>query len=216
VLLALVVARIPPGAFPRLPRWFFAMLLVGALLSMWSSAEPVVHVGGIALSMGGLDQWARFTALAAVLVTSGAVVGWTTALGEVAPAAARLGRPLRLLRMPVDEWVVSVALAIRCLPLLIDEIRVLGAARRLRAHDDGDAGTAGAGMRRGLLEMHDLMATAIVVSIRRARDLADAIVARGGLGAGSAPPGARFGVLDAVVLAATTALCVVCLVVLHL
>ncbi len=77
--------------------------------------------------------------LAVVLVTSGALIGWTTPLGEVAPALSRLGRPLRWLRLPVDEWVIAIALAIRCLPLLIDEIRILGAARRLRAHDDGEA-----------------------------------------------------------------------------
>jgi energy-coupling factor transporter transmembrane protein EcfT len=221
VVLGLLAGRIPLGAFPRLPAWFFGLLVVGALLSMWSSAKPHVDVGGVALSMGGLDEWARFTVLAVVLVSSGALVGWTTPLGEVAPALSRLGRPLRWLRLPVDEWVIAIALAIRCLPLLIDEIRVLGAARRLRAHDEDDRGGGPRGgprtpLRRGLLETHDLMSTAVTVSIRRARDLADAIVARGGLGVGGTLPGARFGVLDGVVLLATTALCVVSLLVLHL
>ena len=168
--------------------------------------------------MGGLEEWARFTALAVVLVVSGALVGWTTPLGEVAPALSRLGRPLRWLRLPVDEWVIAIALAIRCLPLLIDEIRVLGAARRLRAHDD-EATRVTIPARRSaqaLIETNDLMATAIVASIRRARDLGDAIVNRGGLGAGGNLPGARFRFTDAVVLFAITALCVVSLVVLHL
>jgi energy-coupling factor transporter transmembrane protein EcfT len=217
VALELLVARIPPGAFPRLPNWFFGTLFVAALLSMWSAAEPVVHVAGIGLSMGGLEQWARFTALAIVLVTSGALVGWTTPLGEVAPALARLGRPLRRLRVPVDEWTIAIALAIRCLPLLIDELRALGAARRLRTHEDLTARDhPRATVRNVLIEIQDLLATAIVVSIRRARDLADAIEARGGLGAGSVAVGARFGFADALVLAATTALCVVSLAVLHL
>jgi energy-coupling factor transporter transmembrane protein EcfT len=60
------------------------------------------------------------------------------------------------------------------------------------------------------------MATAIVSSIRRARDLADAIVARGGLTGGGEIAGARFRFADALVLIATTALCVVSLTVLHL
>jgi energy-coupling factor transporter transmembrane protein EcfT len=215
VVLELLFGRIPIGAFPRLPNWFFGLLGISALLSLWSSTEPVVHVGGIALSMGGLEEWARFTVLAVVLVVSGAVIGWTTPLGEIAPALARLGRPLRWLRVPVDEWAVAVALAIRCLPLLIDEIRVLGAARRLRAHDEGrDAPRAA--IQRVLVEMHDLMSTAIVASIRRARDLADAIEARGGLGGATNLTGARAGLTDAVVLVATAAVCVVPLAVLHL
>jgi energy-coupling factor transporter transmembrane protein EcfT len=217
VLLGLLLARIPPGAFPRLPNWFFGALVIAALLSMWSAAKPIAHVGGIGLSLGGLEQWARFTALAIVLVTSGALVGWTTPLGEVAPALARLGRPLRRLHVPIDEWTIAIALAIRCLPLLIDELRALGAARRLRTHEDLTARDhPRATVHQLLIEIQDLLATAIVVSIRRARDLADAIEARGGLGAGSVAVGARFGFVDALVLLATTALCVVSIAVLHL
>ena len=215
VVLELLVGRIPLGAFPRLPNWFFGLLGISAFLSLWSSTEPVVHVGGVALSMGGLEEWARFTVLAVVLVVSGAVIGWTTPLGEIAPALARLGRPLRWLRVPVDEWALAVALAIRCLPLLIDEIRVLGAARRLRAHDTGHEAPRAA-IQRVLVEMHDLMATAIVASIRRARDLADAIEARGGLSGSTHLTGARAGLTDAAVLIVTTGVCVVSLAVLHL
>jgi energy-coupling factor transporter transmembrane protein EcfT len=71
-------------------------------------------------------------------------------------------------------------------------------------------------VQRVLVEMHDLMSTAIVASIRRARDLADAIEARGGLGGDTGFTGARAGIPDAVVLIAMTALCVVTLAVLHL
>jgi energy-coupling factor transporter transmembrane protein EcfT len=215
VVLELLFGRIPLGAFPRLPSWFFGLLGISAVLSLWSSTEPVVHVGGIALSMGGLEQWARFTVLAVVLVVSGAVIGWTTPLGEIAPALARLGRPLRRLRVPVDEWAMAVALAIRCLPLLIDEIRALGAARRLRAHDTGREAPRAA-VQRVLVEVHDIMSTAIVASIRRARDLADAIEARGGLGGDSNITGARAGVPDVLALIVITAVCVVSLAVLHL
>jgi energy-coupling factor transporter transmembrane protein EcfT len=221
VALELLVARIPIGAFPRLPNWFFGVFVIAALLSLWSPTKPITYVGGIALSIGGLEEWARFTALAVALVLSGALIGWTTPLGEIAPALARLGRPLRWLRLPVDEWVIAIALAIRCLPLLIDEIRVLNAARRLRAHDretsrDTTRDRPRAIVRNMLIETHDLLSTAIVVSIRRARDLADAIEARGGLGAGANLPPARTRVTDGLVLLASTALCVVSLAVVHL
>ena len=218
VALELLVARIPLGAFPRLPNWFFAVFAISALLSLWSTTKPITHVGGIALSLGGLDEWARFAVLAIELVVSGALVGWTTPLGEIAPALARLGRPFRRLHIPIDEWVIAIALAIRCLPLLIDEIRLLGAARRLRSHDHERPARdhPRAAVRNALMETHDLLSTALVVSIRRARDLADAIEARGGLAAGANSSGARFRFADGLVLFATTALCVTTLAVLHL
>jgi energy-coupling factor transporter transmembrane protein EcfT len=218
VVLGLLVARLPLGAFPRLPTWFFVVFAISGLLSLWSATKPVADVGGISVSLGGLEEWARFTALAVVLLTSGALIGWTTPLGDVAPALSRLGRPLRWLRLPVDEWVVAIALAIRCLPLLIDEIRILGAARRLRTRDDADktGESPRAVVRSVFVEIHDLMATAIVVSIRRARDLADAIEARGGLGAAGDLPGSPLRIADGLVLFATTAVCVVSLAVVHL
>jgi energy-coupling factor transporter transmembrane protein EcfT len=212
--LGLLLARIPLGAFPRLPRWFFGLMGVGALLSLWSGAKPVVDIGGVSLSLGGLADWARFVFFAIVLVTSGALVGWTTPLGEVAPALAKLGRPLRRLRLPVDEWVIATALAIRCLPLLLDEVRTLAAARKLRAHDVDARSKQGANQL--LHEAHDLMSTAIVVSIRRGRDLADSMLARGGLEGAVSASSARPHRRDVIALTSVTALGLVCLFVLHL
>ena len=140
-----------------------------------------MHLGPLPISLGALGEAVRFLALAVVLVISAALVGWTTQLGAVAPALARLARPLRVLRLPVDEWIVAVALALRCLPLLVDEMRTLAAARAAAAPR---APTINASARAvPVIELHDLVSTAIIVSLRRARDLADAITARGGIGA---------------------------------
>jgi energy-coupling factor transporter transmembrane protein EcfT len=219
VLLELVVGRIPIGAFPRLPRWFFGVMAVGGVLSMLASVEPVVEVGGFQFSLGGLEQWGRFTVLAVVLIVSGLVIGWTTPLGDVAPAVHTLGAPLRWLRLPIDEWVVAIALAFRCLPLLIDEIRTLMAARRLRSHEEGGVREQPEKtLRQLIMESHDLLATAIVTSIRRARDLAEAMMARGGVGGSVSVAAARKrpGIVDAIVLTTVLAVGVVSLVVLHL
>lgn len=187
----LAAGRVPFGAFPRLPRWFWVLLPVGGLLTLRSGTAPVVRVGGVDLSLGGIEQWALLAALGIVLIVAALLVGWTTPLGEVAPALARLSAPLRWLRLPVDEWVVGVGLAIRCLPLLVDEIRTLLAVRRLRRREH-PAGRVPlrAAIGHAAREAHDLLATAIVVALRRARDLADAIEARGGF---ASAPGSLVG-----------------------
>ncbi|MGE4363237.1 MAG: CbiQ family ECF transporter T component, partial [Mycolicibacterium sp.] len=113
-------------------------------------------------------------------------VSWTTNVAEVAPAVARLGRPLRPLRIPVDDWAVTLALALRAFPMLIDEFSVLYAARRLRPREvDGNRRTK---LRRWAAEVIDLLAAAITVSLRRADEMGDAITARGGAGQISAAP----------------------------
>ena len=153
------------------------------------------------MSIGALGVATRLLALAIVLVVSAAVVGWTTPLGAIAPALSRLARPFRALRLPVDEWIVAVAVALRCLPLLVDEMRTLAAARRLRHRPPDDGST-----RRALVEIHDLIATAIIVSLRRAHDLADAMNARGGVGVISAAQDGSRSWRDAVTLVAVTAI----------
>ena len=60
------------------------------------------------------------------------LVSWTTNTADIAPALAKLGRPLKFFRLPVDDWAATTALALRSFPLLVDEFRVLFAARKLR------------------------------------------------------------------------------------
>jgi energy-coupling factor transport system permease protein len=121
-----------------------------------------------------------------VLLGLGALVSWTTNVAEIAPAVATLGRPLRPLRIPVDDWAVTLALALRAFPMLIDEFRVLYAARRLRPKQVPTSRRAR--RRRWALEVVDILATGITVALRRADEMGDAITARGGAGQISAAP----------------------------
>ena len=128
----------------------------------------------------------RITALSIVLLGLGALVSWTTNVAEIAPAVATLGRPLRPLRIPVDEWSVALALALRTFPMLIDEFRVLYAARRLRPKETPR--TRRARLRQLAADMIDLVVAVITVTLRRADEMGDAITARGGTGQISAAP----------------------------
>ncbi|GAC1375737.1 MAG: hypothetical protein NVSMB4_04110 [Acidimicrobiales bacterium] len=182
------VAGIPRGAVPRLPRWFWIAMGSGAVLTAVAGGPPDVHIAGSVLGVGALGDWARVTALAVVVIAAAALVSWTTPVGEVAPAVSRLGRPLRACGFPVDEWSTAIGLSFRCLPLLLDEIRTLGAVLRLRrAHTRPDPSQPRrARLHRLLDEPMGLLLAALVVALRRAGELASAIDARGGLGMTSA------------------------------
>jgi energy-coupling factor transport system permease protein len=129
-------------------------------------------------------------------------VSWTTNVAEIAPAVAKLGRPFRRLRVPVDDWAVALALALRAFPMLIDEFRILFAARRLRPREDARH----ARRHRWSAELVDLLAAAITVALRRADEMGDAITARGGAGQISTLP-SRPKWPDAVAFAIVLALC---------
>ncbi len=181
------VAHLPPGTLPRLPWQFWALLSIGAFTSLPAGWAAVLH-------------YAQTMTFALLLVISSFLIAWTTPMGEIAPALAKLGAPLRLLRIPVDEWAVVVALTLRGLPLLLDEMRILRAARKLRPND-------------GLLQratdnaMMDILTAAMAVSTRRAGELGEAITARGGTGQLTAYPSAP-GRRDAIALLVVIAICV--------
>ena len=132
VLTAVRLAHIPRGALPNVPHWLWMLLALGGMSAAFAGGSPTIHVAGVPIGLGGLLNFLRVTTLSFVLLGLGAMVSWTTNVAEIAPAVAALGRPLRWLRVPVDEWAVTIALALRAFPMLIDEFRVLYAARRLR------------------------------------------------------------------------------------
>jgi energy-coupling factor transport system permease protein len=70
--------------------------------------------------------------------------------------------------------------------MLIDEFRVLYAARRLRPKEVPTSRRAR--RRRWALEVVDILAAGITVALRRADEMGDAITARGGAGQISAAP----------------------------
>jgi energy-coupling factor transport system permease protein len=208
VLVAARLARIPRGVLPSVPRWLWLLLILGGVTATLAGGSPVVDFGSVEVGLGGVLSFLRITVLSIVLLGLGAMVSWTTNVAEIAPAVATLGRPLRLLRIPVDDWAVAVALALRAFPMLIDEFRVLYAARRLRPKLV--PATRRARRRRWALEVIDLLAAAITVALRRADEMGDAITARGGAGQISAVP-SRPKRIDWVALSIVVVVCAVAL-----
>ncbi|MEU1985714.1 energy-coupling factor transporter transmembrane protein EcfT [Nocardia sp. NPDC019395] len=180
-----VVARLPLGVLPRLPWMIWLLIGVGALFS--------APVGGAALL-----RYAQIVVFGLIVLAASMMIAWTTPMSDIAPALATLGRPLRKLRVPVDELAVVVALALRGLPLLLEEIRILRAARRLRPKPDL--------LHRTTDPLIDILTAAMAVSTRRAGELGEAITARGGTGRLTARP-ATPGRNDAVALAVVVVVC---------
>lgn len=186
VLVTAWLARVPRGALPSVPYWLWILLFLNGVVTMFGGGAPYLNVGDVSVGFGGVLNLLRLTVLALVLLGLGALVSWTTNVAEVAPAVSKLGRPLKALRIPIDDWAVSLALALRAFPMLIDEFRVLFAARRLRPRDP--AITRRDRHRRWSMELVDVLSAAMTVALRRADEMGDAITARGGAGQLSALP----------------------------
>ena len=195
-------SQLPRGVVSEPPRWLYIGLALSGFFAFLAFGEPNVHIFGATVGLGGFLEFVRFTALGLVLVALAMLLGWTTQLADIASAVDRLAAPARLVRIPVDEVVLGIGLAVRCLPLLADDIRVLRAAWHIRAPAREPS------LRGRILEVRDLVVAALVSSLRRAREMAEAIDARGG--PHRAPRSrARIGGPDAIALLVTAVAVVV-------
>jgi energy-coupling factor transport system permease protein len=202
IVVTAALAGISHTCVPSVPRWIWVILLLGSVFTIVNGGGLVLALGPLDIGIGGFLNFLRVTSLGLVLLGIGAIASWTTQVADIAPAVALLGRPLRMLGIPVDEWAVTIALALRMFPLLADEFRLLGAARRLQPPQPEKLS------RRG--EIVDLCTAAMVVSLRRASEMGDAITARGGTGRISATT-TRPGWPDAFALTVIVGLCVLAL-----
>lgn len=180
VLVGAVVARIPRGALPSVPHWLWMLMAIVGSAALLAGGAPIVGVGASSLGLGGFLDFLRITALSLVLLGSSALVSWTTHVADIAPAIAALGRGLRVLRVPVDDWSAALALTLRTFPMLIDEFRVLAAVRRLRPQPERRDHAER--LRHLTSDASDVLTAAITVTLRRADEMGDAITARGGAG----------------------------------
>jgi energy-coupling factor transport system permease protein len=204
VLVAARLAHVPRGTLPTIPKWLWALIAFGAGTAALAGGTPYLELGPLKLGLGGFLDFARINLLALVLLGVCLMVSWTTNIADVAPAIAKLGRPFKVFRIPVDDWAVATALALRAFPMLIDEFRVLYAARKLRPKPL--VPDRRSRFRRKAFELVDLLAAAITAALRRGDEMGDAITARGGAGQISALP-SRPTWIDGVALVIVLAVC---------
>jgi energy-coupling factor transport system ATP-binding protein len=162
VLLAagVAAAKLPLTVFPRVPWLVTAIVLLGGAAAAAGS--------GLVLYVQSMLLTVLFFALSLLLI-------WTTRVEDLPASFTRIASPLRRLGVPVNEWAHTVTFAVRTLPLLRDEFRVLIAARRLRAP------LRAANRRTRSHELLDLVIAVVASAGRRASDLGRTATQRGGL-----------------------------------
>jgi energy-coupling factor transport system ATP-binding protein len=157
-------ARLPLTVIPRVPWLVVAIVLLGA--------GAAAAGNGIVLYVQAILLTILFFGLSLLLI-------WTTRVEDLPAAFTRVALPLRRLGLPVNEWAHTVTFAVRTLPLLTDEFRVLVAARRLRAPLRAASRRTRA-VARGR-ELLDLIVAVVASAGRRASDLGRTATQRGGM-----------------------------------
>lgn len=175
----LALAHIPPGKALRSVRGLVVLLLFTTLINMFfTPGEQLLwQYGPLHLTMEGLVRSGLMLLRLVALVAFSGLLTFTTTPIELADALESLLKPLQRLGMPVHEFAMMMTIALRFIPVLLEEADKIVKAQRSR----------GADFRSGSLKRRLNSIIAVIVpllynALKRADDLAIAMEARAYIG----------------------------------
>ncbi len=172
-----LLGRIPRTALPRLPWWLVVATLFGGALTAFGGGAPYVSVGGVRFGLGGASTWGILISITVLSLYASMLLCWTTPMVEIPAFLQRIVRIGEKVRLPLRPLATSIALALRLCPFFINDCRTLLQTVRQRRPDRPQAG------RERFREVAGILPIACMLASSNAREFADAIDARGGVGA---------------------------------
>lgn len=147
--------------------------LWGQELEPFAGLEPMALVGSFGLVPAGLARGCFFVVRVVLLVVTSLVVTYTTTATALTDALASFLRPLRRLRVPVDDIAMMFSLALRFIPLMAEEFGRVYDAQLARGAAFGEGG-----LRERLSSWQTVLIPLFVGLFRRSDALAVAMDAR--------------------------------------
>lgn len=150
------------------------MLLFTAMLNLfWTPGTPLVTLGFLQITAEGIRRTVFLAVRLILLILGSSMMTLTTTPNQLTDAMENLLAPLRRLHLPVHEVAMMMSIALRFIPILIEETNKIMKAQMARGADF-ESGN----LFRRLKSMIPILVPLFASSIRRANDLANAMDAR--------------------------------------
>lgn len=181
IILVFFLSKLPLSTLKLLPGWLVVFAVVVDLgFSFLSGGKPILHLGNFKIAIGGFLNATEFLIASAEILFLIGLVSWTTSLAEITSSLRKLAGPFKS-KSAFVEYINTFALMIRAIPLVTEDIRIMVASRRLNGF--GKEAIANASrVREVFAEIYDFAHLAITTTLRRAQEIAVAMIARGGYG----------------------------------
>lgn len=151
----------------------FIVVFTTLLNLFYGTGEPIFHFGIIKITENGLYN-ALFMALRIIiLVITGLMLTYTTTPTQLTDALESLLKPLKLLRFDVHSLAMTMTIALRFIPILVEEVDKIMAAQKSRGAD-----MESGGLIKRVKAVVPVLIPLFISSFRRANELADAMECR--------------------------------------
>lgn len=153
-----------------------AMLLLFTMCVqiLFSNGTPIVKFGVICISWKGIHEAVFMGVRLCLLVFGASMLTFTTTPNQLTDGLEKVFHPLNRLHVPVHEIAMMMSIALRFIPILLEETDKIMKAQMARGADFETGGI----MKRAK-SMLPLLVPLFVAAFRRANDLALAMEARG-------------------------------------
>ncbi|RKY89195.1 energy-coupling factor transporter transmembrane protein EcfT [candidate division KSB1 bacterium] len=135
LIVTIKLARIPTSTVTRNLKPFLWLFLVTFFLNLWYKYGHVlvtIPIIGLNITDAGLSRALFYTSRMILLILFASLLTLTTSPMEITDGLAKLLSPLRHLKVPVQEFAMMMTIAIRFIPLLLEEAERIRKAQMTR------------------------------------------------------------------------------------
>ena len=173
-IIVLALSKVPFFYTVRGLRPIFVMLIFTAFLNLfWTEGHILFRLGAVEITEEGIWKMVYISLRLIFLILGASIMTLTTTPNDLTAGMERLLSPLKYVHVPVHEIAMMMSIALRFIPILIEETNRIMKAQTARGADfeSGSIFTR-------LKNMLPLVLPLFVSAIRRANDLAQAMDAR--------------------------------------
>ena len=138
MILAVGLSKIPPKTILKSIKPLIVIILITGVINLfYGDGEPLVTLGKLKITMDGI-MTAVFMAVRIIeLVIVGSLLTYTASPTELTDALERLFKPLKVIKIDVHVIAMTMTIALRFIPTLIEEIDKIMAAQKSRYGERG-------------------------------------------------------------------------------
>jgi len=175
-LLGVLATRLPLGYFLKSlrPILFFVLLTVGLQIFFNRQGEVIWDFGFLSITNEGLSTGFFMALRLVIVVIISTILTLTTKPSDLTLALESLFSPLRVVKFPVSEMALMIAIALRFVPTLFEETQKILKSQASRGVDITEGK-----LKEKVSQLISLLVPLFVLSFKRAEELANAMEVRG-------------------------------------
>jgi len=170
----ILISKIPLKTILKSIKPLVVIIIITALLNLfYGKGEPIITIWRLKITENGIMSAVFMAFRIITLVVISSMLTYTTSPTELTDALERLLKPLKLIKIDVHSIAMTMTIALRFIPTLVEEIEKIMAAQKSRGADM-DSGN----LIHRVKALVPILIPLFVSSFRRANELAYAMSCR--------------------------------------